>query len=103
MSWWKKVSKWLGMITVRNRDARGRYVADDPSTPDKDEAYTKVYKTAKGAFKKPKAKKKKLPSKEDLKKEFNTDRMLDTAKGPIKLSPKQKAAVKYNTKKKNTK
>ena len=39
------------MITVRNRDARGRYVADDPSTPDKDEAYTKVYKTAKGAFK----------------------------------------------------
>ena len=51
MSWWKKVSKWLGMITVRNRDARGRYVADDPSTPDKDEAYTKVYKTAKGAFK----------------------------------------------------
>ena len=35
MSWWrKKISKWLGMITVRNRDARGRYVADDPSTPD---------------------------------------------------------------------
>ena len=58
MSWWKKVSKWLGMITVRNRDARGRYVADDLSTPDVDEAYTKVYKTAKGAFKKPKAKKK---------------------------------------------
>jgi hypothetical protein len=51
MSWWKKVSKWLGMITVRNRDAKGRYVADDRSTPDVDEAYTKVYKTAKGAFK----------------------------------------------------
>lgn len=51
MSWWKKVSKWLDMITVRNRDAKGRYVADDLSTPDKDEAYTKVYKTAKGAFK----------------------------------------------------
>ena len=51
MSWWKKVSKWFGMITVRNRDAKGRYVADDLSTPDKDEAYTKVYKTAKGAFK----------------------------------------------------
>ena len=58
MSWWKKVSKWLGMITVRNRDAKGRYVADDRSTPDVDEAYTKVYKTAKGAFKKPKVKKK---------------------------------------------
>mgnify|MGYP006165097533 FL=1 len=51
MNWWKKVSKWLGMITVRNRDAKGRYVADDRSTPDVDEAYTKVYKTAKGAFK----------------------------------------------------
>ena len=102
MSWWKKVSDWLGLITVRNRDAKGRYVADDLSTPDKDEAYTKVYKTAKGAFKKPKAKNKKLLSKEDLKKEFNTDRMLDTAKGPIKLSPKQKAAVK-SAKKKPTK
>ena len=54
------------MITVRNRDARGRYVADDPSTPDKDEAYTKVYKTAKGAFKKKKttSKSKKKTNKE---------------------------------------
>ena len=79
MSWWKKVSNWLGMITVRNRDARGRYVADDPSTPDKDEAYTKVYKTAKGAVKKPKAKKK------------------------ITLSAKQKVAIKKTAKKKTTK
>jgi hypothetical protein len=79
MSWWKKVSKWLGMITVRNRDARGRYVADDLSTPDKDEAYTKVYKTAKGAFKKTKAKKK------------------------ITLSAKQKVAIKKTSKKKPTK
>jgi len=78
MSWWKKVSKWLGMITVRNRDAKGRYVADDRSTPDVDEAYTKVYKTAKGAFKKPKAKKK------------------------MTLSAKQKVAVK-SAKKKPTK
>ena len=60
MSWWrKKISKFFGMITVRNRDARGRYVADDPSTPNKDEAYTKVYKTVKGAFKKKKTTKKK--------------------------------------------
>ena len=51
MSWWKKISDWLGLITVRNRDAKGRYVADDLSTPDKNEAYTKVYKTTKGAFK----------------------------------------------------
>ena len=66
MSCWKKVSKFFGMITVRNRDARGRYVADDPSTPDKDEAYTKVYKTAKGAFKKKKttSKSKKKTNKE---------------------------------------
>ena len=39
MSWWKKISKFFGMITVRNRDARGRYVADDPSTPDVNEAW----------------------------------------------------------------
>ena len=39
MSWFKKVSDWLGLITVRNRDAKGRYVADDLSTSDKDEAY----------------------------------------------------------------
>ena len=66
MSWWKKISKFFGMITVRNRDARGRYVADDPSTPDKDEAYTKVYKTAKGALKKKKttSKSKKKTNKE---------------------------------------
>ena len=37
MSWWKKISKFFGMITVRNRDARGRYVADDPSTPIKEQ------------------------------------------------------------------
>ena len=59
MNWCKKVTKFFGMITVRNRDAKGRYVADDPSTPDQDEAYTKVYKTPKGAFKKKKTTKKK--------------------------------------------
>ena len=79
MSWWKKISDWLGLITVRNRDAKGRYVADDLSTSDKNEAYTKVYKTAKGAFKKPKAKKK------------------------ITLSAKQKVAIKKTSKKKPTK
>jgi hypothetical protein len=57
MKWWKKVTKWFGMIRVRNRDALGRYLPDDKSTPDEDEAYTKVYKTAKGAFKKKKKKK----------------------------------------------
>ena len=32
------------METVRARNKKGRYVADDPSTPNKNEAYTKVPK-----------------------------------------------------------
>ena len=32
------------METVRARNNKGRYVADDPSTPDVNEAYTKVPK-----------------------------------------------------------
>ena len=32
------------METVRARNKKGRYVADDPSTPDVNEAYTKVPK-----------------------------------------------------------
>tara|TARA_B110000211_G_scaffold33310_1_gene33644 strand:- start:72 stop:338 length:267 start_codon:yes stop_codon:yes gene_type:complete len=88
MSWHKKITNWLllyfqelrvHVVSNRVRSAISTVIEPSPS------------------------KNKKLPSKEDLKKEFNTDRMLDTAKGPIKLSPKQKAAVKYNTKKKTTK
>ena len=58
MSWWKKVVHFFtplssaelsnplkeDMETVRARNKKGRYVADDPSTPNVNEAYTKVPK-----------------------------------------------------------
>ena len=58
MSWWKKVVHFFTplssaelpnplkeeMETVRARNKKGRYVADDPSTLDVNEAYTKVPK-----------------------------------------------------------
>jgi|TARA_R100001463_G_scaffold86009_3_gene140974 hypothetical protein len=58
MSWWKKVVSFFTplssdelpnplkekMETVRARNKKGRYVADDPSTPNTNEAYTKVPK-----------------------------------------------------------
>lgn len=58
MIWWKKVVHFFTplssvelpnplkekMETVRARNKKGRYVADDPSTPDVNEAYTKVPK-----------------------------------------------------------
>jgi len=47
MAFWDKFTTWLGYETVRNRDAKGRYVADDKSTPDVNEAYKKVYKSKK--------------------------------------------------------
>ncbi len=45
MAFWDKFTTWLGYETVRARDEKGRYVADDKSTPDVNEAYTKVYKS----------------------------------------------------------
>ena len=58
MSWWKKVVYFFTplsseelpnplkeeMETVRARNKKGRYVADDPSTPNINEAYTKIPK-----------------------------------------------------------
>ena len=57
MSWWKKVVHFFTplssaelpnplkeMETVRARNKKGRYIADDPSTPNVNEAYTKVPK-----------------------------------------------------------
>jgi hypothetical protein len=58
MSWLKKVLHFFTPLssaelpnpfkerveTVRARNNKGRYVADDPSTPDVNEAYTKVLK-----------------------------------------------------------
>lgn len=37
--------------TVRNRDEKGRFIADDKSTPEVDEAFVQVKKSAKGKFK----------------------------------------------------
>ena len=55
MSWFKKVLKFFTPLssvelpnplheteTVRARNKKGRYVADDPSTPNVNEAYTTV-------------------------------------------------------------
>ena len=57
MSWFKKVLKFFTPLssvelpnplheteTVRARNKKGRYVADDPSTPNVNEAYTTVKK-----------------------------------------------------------
>jgi hypothetical protein len=40
MSWFNKVLEYFGYETVRARDEKGRYVGDDKSTPDVNEAYT---------------------------------------------------------------
>ena len=45
MSWWTKVvDYWTNTEKKkdRGRTKKGQYVADDPSTPDVDEAYTTV-------------------------------------------------------------
>ena len=47
MGWFTKMTDWLGFETVRNRDDKGRYVADDKSTPDVDESKKRVYKSRK--------------------------------------------------------
>tara|TARA_R100001377_G_scaffold30847_1_gene16833 strand:- start:96 stop:257 length:162 start_codon:yes stop_codon:yes gene_type:complete len=48
MSWFKKLIKFItppSMYTeVRARDVKGKYVADNPSTPNINEAYKKVRK-----------------------------------------------------------
>ena len=38
MSWWNSFTTWLGYETVRAKDAKGRFIADDKSTPDVDES-----------------------------------------------------------------
>jgi len=49
LSLWQKVKSFfvkeeVEYETVRARSDKGRYVADDPSTPDVNEAYKKVAK-----------------------------------------------------------
>ena len=47
MSWWNSFITWLGYETVRAKDAKGRFIADDKSTPDVDESKKRVYKPRK--------------------------------------------------------
>lgn len=52
MAFWGKVANFFGWERVRARDEKGRYIADDKSTPDKNEAYKRVRKTRKTSTKK---------------------------------------------------
>jgi hypothetical protein len=45
MGFWTKFTDFLGFETVRARDDKGRYIADDKSTPDVDESKKRVYKS----------------------------------------------------------
>tara|TARA_B100000902_G_C27314793_1_gene920561 strand:+ start:2860 stop:3024 length:165 start_codon:yes stop_codon:yes gene_type:complete len=51
MAFWSKVADFFGWDRVRARDAKGRYIADDPKTA-KNEAYKRVYKSKAKASKK---------------------------------------------------
>ena len=44
MSWFTKLTDWLGWETIRAKDSKGRFIADDKSTPDVDESKKRVYK-----------------------------------------------------------
>jgi hypothetical protein len=86
MSWFNKLTSWFGWETIRAKDEKGRFIADDKSTPDVDESKKRVYKSKskardiaaakKPAAKKPAAKKptvkkpvaKKAPAKKPAKK-----------------------------------
>ena len=52
MSFWGKIAEFFGYELVRARDEKGRYVADDKSTPDINEAYTRARKSRKTSTKK---------------------------------------------------
>ena len=57
---WNKILAFFGLEVVRNRDAKGRYVKDNPKTKLKNEAYKTVRKPRKPrakATRKPRAKK----------------------------------------------
>ena len=45
MAFWDKFTDWLGFEWVRARDEKGRYVADDKSTPNVDESKKRVFKS----------------------------------------------------------
>ena len=41
-TWFKRVFKGVEEVEVRARDEEGRFLGDDKSTPDVDEAYTTI-------------------------------------------------------------
>ena len=43
MSWFKRLTDWIGFETVRARDEKGKFIADDKSTPNVDESKKRVY------------------------------------------------------------
>lgn len=47
MGWFTKIGDFFGFEWVRARDEKGRYVADDKSTPNVDESKKRVYKSRK--------------------------------------------------------
>ena len=53
MTFWNKFLDFLGWEWVRARDEKGRFVADDKSTPDVDESKKRVYKKRSTAKKTP--------------------------------------------------
>jgi hypothetical protein len=44
MGWWNNITDFFGWEWVRARDDKGRFIADDKSTPNVDESKKKVYK-----------------------------------------------------------
>lgn len=58
MAFWNKLLDFLGFEVVRARDEKGRFIADDKSTPDVDESKKRVYKKRSTAKKKTPAKRK---------------------------------------------
>ena len=79
MSWFTKLTDWLGWETVRAKDSKGRFIADDKSTPDVDESKKRVYKS-----------RKKGPSKARQK-------ASSAKKAPAKKAPAKKRAYKPKT------
>tara|TARA_Y100001963_G_C6711510_1_gene414513 strand:+ start:813 stop:1001 length:189 start_codon:yes stop_codon:yes gene_type:complete len=45
MSIWNKIKNLLGYETVRARDSKGRYIKDDPTTPENEAFVTRKKKT----------------------------------------------------------
>ena len=70
MSWFTKLTDWLGWETIRAKDSKGRFIADDKSTPDVDESKKRVYKKKGPSKARTAAKAKAAPKKTTKKKAY---------------------------------